>query len=182
MQASKRSWIYGGLAHPAKAMAAQRAPKRRLLPGSTLILTGDRHAWGLAPFIKQLCADLGIRFYGEFEPKAPTCLERWSVNLAPLVRTVQPDLVLVSLLPCHDAPDRLQQALVAVAVDARSHGATLVWLRPPGPEAMAFRVELDRARIPSFHSEALQIPRTAAGDPTTRGYAGWAGALWRWIG
>ena len=33
-----------------------------------------------------------------------------------------------------------------------------------------------------FHSEKLEIPRGPDGiHSTPRGYAGWAGAIWRWL-
>lgn len=177
----KRSWLYGGLAHPSGVLLVQpKAPvRKRLPPGSTLLLAGDAHAWGISPFIGQLCQDTGVTLRKDLFP-AP--IETWaeSGRLGERVSEIHPHMVIVSLLSSAP-PEELQGAIAELAEQARSDGATFVWLRPPHKEAAAaLRPLLDEAKIPSFHSEALEI---AGGEqPTVRGYAGWAGALWRWIG
>lgn len=92
-------------------------------------------------------------------------------------------MVLVSLGPCSTA-SRLLPVLHATLAEARHVGSTLVWIRPPDANAgtKALRIVLRAARIPSFHSEAIHVHMSANGKPSARGYAGWAGALWRWIG
>ena len=89
-------------------------------------------------------------------------------------------MVLLSLPPLGDAGTPIGE----IAKQARKHGATFVWLRSPERDehGRPFRLQLDAAKVPSFHSEALDIHRGDDGQPSARGYARWAGALWRWIG
>lgn len=190
MQPQKRSWLYGGLAHPPSVVLARRDPQRnkaavrkRLPPGSTLLLAGDRYAWGLSPFLGQLCRDTNVRYVDDVDDDAT--IESWAKGrLSARVQAEQPHMVMVSLGPRGVVDDKLVTTIAVIAADARSKGATLVWLRPPdkGDASRPFRLLLDEKKIPSFHSEALALPRGLDGDPSARGYAGWAGALWRWIG
>lgn len=185
MQTQKRSWIYGGLAHPRGVVLARPVVRaRRLAPGSRLLLGGDEHAWGLGPFLAGLCRDGEVTF----RCRAHRCtLEDWAdtEGLRKAVAELEPTVVVVSLGPT-EPPSAATAATVGdVAAAARSCGGTLVWLRPPERNQLSrpFRQQLAQAKVPSFHSEALVLPcgpdeRT----PTARGYAGWAGALWRWIG
>jgi hypothetical protein len=154
--------------------------RKRLPPKSTLLLVGDSHAWGLAPFVGQLCSDTGVRFEKDLFP-AP--VEQWveTGRLRNKVAKLKPHMVMVSMLSS-SPPKQLLPVVERLAADARATGATFVWIRPPQREfAGALRPVLDQAKIPSFHSEALELPLDG-GQPTVRGYAGWAGALWRWIG
>jgi hypothetical protein len=175
---SKRDWIYSGLAHPSGVMARRRRA-RRLVPGSRLALIGDEHAAGIAPFLRQLAVDGGLGFRVEAETGA--CLERWQQRYDALLDT-RPTMVLASLASCSPMTEVLP-VLRRMAQAAERAGTALVWVRPPDEKsAKPFRVLLRAARIPSFHSEALKVPCPIAGKPSARGYAGWAGALWRWLG
>ena len=185
MQTQKRSWIYGGLAHPPGMVLARAAPRgRRLAPGATMLLTGDAHAWGLSPFLSHLCRDGEVTFI----ERAHRCtLEDWvdTAGLRQAVAEAKPTVVVISLGPTKPLCPASCAAIGEIAAAARHRGGTLVWLRPPqtGPLSRPFRLELSRAKVPSFHSEALRLPRGPdEKTPTARGYAGWAGALWRWIG
>lgn len=156
--------------------------RKRLPPKSTLLLVGDSYAWGLAPFVGQLCSDTGVRFEKDLFA-APA--EQWAETgrLRKKVVKLKPHMVMASMLSSK-APPQLLPVLEELAADARCTGATFVWIRPPQRElAAALRSLLDQAKVPSFHSEALDLPQVpGTGQPTVRGYAGWAGALWRWIG
>lgn len=181
MRAHKRIWLYGGLVHPLGIVVARPRPKRRRLPpGARLLVAGDDHAWGLSPFLRELCRDDGVSYDEELD--AGATIERWATDarLSTAIGRCRPHMVVLSL----DSPTPEGAPLGAVASVARGHGATLVWVRPLGDieHVRALRARLDADKIPSFHSEALELPRGADGQPTVRGYAGWAGALWRWLG
>jgi len=178
VEPQKRSWIYGGIAHPPNVVLARRdvVNRRRLPPGSSLLLAGDEHAWGLAPFMKLLCRDGQVEFSSLC---APGTLLEWPYRKALVPALDGVSMVVVSLAFGADDDDKLAE----FAKDARSRGATLVWLRPLRREAaQTVRPLLNAAKVPSFHSEALDLARGPDGVPTARGYAGLAGALWRWIG
>ena len=185
MQTQKRSWIYGGLAHPAGlVLAAPTVVSRRLGPGARLLLCGDEHAWGMSPFLGHLCRDGEV----EFRCRAHrSTIEDWAdtAGLRQAVDDFEPTVVAVSLGPTA-LPDLVSAATVrSIAQAARSRRSALVWVRPPDRSAVSrpFMLQLNECKVPSFHSEALNLPRGPdAAKPTARGYAGWAGALWRWIG
>ena len=183
-QQKKRSWIYSGIAHPPGVALAKPRQPQRLPPGSRLLLAGDRHAKGLAAPLKHLCRDRKVAFETLFE-RAP--LDEWAAKhlLRAPVADLTPTIVAVSLFPAPASKAPLEALLRSVAADGRHAGATLLWLRPPvpGPVTAALKASLQRARVVSFHSEALPIPRGPDGEtPTAAGYAGWAGALLSWIG
>lgn len=188
MQPDKRVWLFGGIVHPPSVVIARvkpRAPvRRRLPPGSRLLLAGDDHAWGLSTFLRKLCRDTGVHYDHELDEEAS--IESWADRreLREPVEELRPDMVLLSLAPEDGLHDKLPDLIGIVAADARAHGATLVWLRPPVRDATSKPLwhMLTSAKVPSFHSEALELPRGPDGQPSVRGYAGWAGALWQWIG
>ena len=187
MQPQKRSWLYGGLAHPPGIVLVRPAKvplRKRLPPRSTLLVAGDRHAWGLSPFLRELCRGTEVTFRTALRTATIEDCARLHC-LKSDVERLRPNMVVVSLPPKGDVSDALLEPLETLARDVRRFGATFVWLRPPerNDDSRPFRLLLDQAKIPSFHSEALEIPRGPDGkEPTARGYAGWAGALWRWIG
>ncbi len=179
MQPQKRSWIYGGIAHPPSVVVVRQAPRRRLPPSSKLLLAGSDHAWGLAPFIGRLCRDAFVTMVPELD-RDLNSIKSWATSrrIGKLVKKERPDMVLISLAP----EAKSAGSIVELAKQARQRGATLVWVRPLLKNAL-LRQQLAAAKIPSFHSEALDIHRGPDGQqPTARGYAGWAGELWRWIG
>lgn len=182
MQAQKRSWLYSAIAHPPSVIQAQAKKKRRLPPGSKLLLAGDEHAWALAPFLILLARDAGVAF--------ASCLNKediatWAKKklLAEATAKASPDLTLVSLHVEVTRPSSVA-ALQQLVREGRPAGTTLVWLRPPrhDDDVVRLRAVLDEMKVPSFHSDRLALPRGADGEPSARGYAGWAGALWQWIG
>lgn len=182
MQAQKRSWLYSGIAHP-RVVQAQAKKKRRLPPGSRILLAGDEHAWALEPFLRLLARDADVSL--------DKCVHQYSIEawaekklLAKAMGTVPPNLVLVSLYAEVTIPSALA-AIQQLVRDGRPVGVTLVWLRPPelyDGGVLRLRAVLDGLKVPSFHSEFLDLHRGQDGSPSARGYAGWAGALWQWIG
>jgi hypothetical protein len=81
--------------------------------------------------------------------------------------------------------DKLDWAAKRLGRGVRVLGGAVAWLRPPAAGEFgvkALRSVLDKAKMPSFHSEALGLALGPDGEtPTVAGYAGWAGALWRWL-
>jgi hypothetical protein len=145
------------------------------------MLAGDDHAWALAPFVRRLCLDSSVEPFVVLQRDGAT-ITSWATSgkLGAAVDNARPDLVLLSL----PSAAAVEAHVSMLAAQARRHGGTFVWIRSPdrGKLARPFRLQLDAAKVPSFHSEALDIHRGADGQPSARGYAGWAGALWRWIG
>lgn len=195
-------WIYSGLAVAAGVGLVVAAtpsspgpqpgsppppPKPRLGPGSRLLLVGDSFAQGLAPPLGELSKGLGVAFRAD--GRLGTRIAQWAAQPwlgADL--SWAPTMVLVSLgtndmkLP---QPAVEQAALGQLAARLKSSAARVVWLNPP---TMPFpdrgvRQMIAKTGLEVFHSEALPLPRGPDGiHPTVSGYAGWAGALWRWVG
>ncbi len=192
VQAQKRTWIYAGMAHPVGVALARPTRPHRLPRGSRLLLAGDLFARGLAPPIRRLCADRKVRFkLVEASPKkvdAPFLggeLARQAERIVAEVKGFSPTVTLVSLpWPELMTSDKLDFVAAKLGREVRSTGSSVAWIRPPTglTGGTVLKSVLDRSRVPSFHSEALQLPlgpdqRT----PTVVGYAGWAGAIWRWL-
>jgi len=63
-------------------------------------------------------------------------------------------------------------------------GATMFrWILPfePSAAAQTLALSLPAADVLTFHSHLLEVHRSPTGAPSARGYAGWAGAVWKWI-
>lgn len=178
----KRDWVYGGLAHPPGVVLGQASTSKRLPPGSSLVVAGDQHAWGLSPFLEQLAEDGSVSYRSD-AGQDEVCLEQWVGKLVALGEA-KPTMVLVSVAPCDvDAATAIVTELRDAAAALRATGTTVVWVRPPEEaQSAVMRKLLADAKIPSFHSEAIDVHRAETGSPSARGYAGWAGAIWRWIG
>jgi len=190
-----KSWIYAGLAVAAAGVSAVGLVKvlsgPRLRAGRTrLFLVGDSLAVGLAPHFKALAAESNIAF--DSLAKEGTRIDQWANSqvLADRLRTFQPSLILVSLgtndeylsdgAPARQAPflQTLLKNLRAVAPE--------VWIGPPTlPKETNGIVALIRSSVPDSHyfpSENLDIARGPDSlHPTARGYAAWAGSVWRWL-
>lgn len=190
---SHRAWVYAGIGLAVGGVTVGlvnflSGPK--ILPGrSRLLLVGDSLAVGLAPPLRALSADARVTF--DSIAKEGTRIDQWARSqvLADKLAQFQPTLILVSLgtndeyLPSaapqephlHELLERLRKA------------APVAWIGPPTlPKSASNGVTpMIKANVPRSHyfpSDSLQIPRGPDGiHPTARGYAGWAGALWRWI-
>lgn len=201
MDPRKRAWIWSGLVlaagvglvsaassrEPAPGATPQKptAPRRRrTAAGARFALLGDSFAQGLALPLGQLARDAQVALVvdgrqgariTDFASSAPSLS-------APL------DVVLVSLgtndmkmqKPDDEAP-LLDQLLASL----RRAGKEVIWIAPPAlpfPDRGVRRM-IAKTAVPSFASDTLVIPRGPDGiHPTAFGYAGWAGAIWRWLG
>lgn len=153
------------------------------------MLTGDRHAAGLSAVLRQLCDDRSVELRVKPLQVDETTESAANDSLAKALKGVVADAVgfgadvtLVSLgWPAAMSSDALQ-VRVAHLVELRRMGRSVAWIRPPHDGGSVLRLTLDRARVPSFHSEALDLPMGPDDKtPTAAGYAGWAGAIWRWL-
>lgn len=181
------------MAHPTGVALARPIRSHRLPPGSRLLLAGDQFARGLSPPLRRLCADRDVSFrFLSAKPKdVPTAfaggeLGKQVDRVVAEAGNYRPQVTLVSLpWPELMTSDKLDWAARRLGRGLRALGSSVAWLRPPtegeyGPSLL--RSVLDRAKMPSFHSEALGLAMGPDGEtPTVAGYAGWAGALWRWL-
>lgn len=208
MEAGKRVWLWGGVVlaggvglvtllsredEPAKVprppLPTDRPAtrRRRIPPGTRMLAVGDSLAQGLAlPF-----ATLGkaggvvVRTAGV----QGSTVRAWALGagLARELAAFHPDVVLL-VLGTNDLK-AVDPALAAEArglvEQARTVAPEVVWVAPPTmpfPDGPGVRAAIAKAGADVFPSEALSIPRGPDGvHPTAVGYAGWAGALWRWL-
>lgn len=177
MDAEKRAWIWAGIAVAAGVGLvalldeAPRPSTRRVL------LAGDSLAEGLRVPMKTLAESSGMLFRSASTRSASACPEA----LTAAMKQFRPDLVLI----CVGADKALlaEPPLVAeLCRIAMADGAHVVWVGAPGADPAA--LAMIRKAAPSiFPTEALDLPRGPdAFHPTAKGYAGWAGAIWRWLG
>lgn len=188
-----RLWLYAGLAAAGVGVARVLSTPKRLVPGETrLLLLGDSLAEGLAPPLRALAQDERIAF--EVRAVRGTRIDQWATSqkIPDVLARFRPTLILVSLgtndeyLRGEDAAARQRPAAEALWRVLDAAGAHVVWVGPPmlpkpsnGVRAMLRGVVPSRAYYPS---DELAIPRGPDGiHPTPRGYAGWAGAVWRWL-
>lgn len=159
-----------------------------LRSGARVLLVGDSLAQGLSVSMAKLAKDASVPFLGH--GIVSTRINQWCCQpwLAADVLAAKPTLVLVSL-GTNDAAladptvERAQlQKLLAALV---ATGAKVVWIAPPKvklPSESVVREMIRATGLDVFPSDALAIPRGPDGlHPTAAGYAGWAGAIWRWL-
>lgn len=155
--------------------------------GAAVVLTGDSLAVGMAPYFRAMADEYGVRFASA--AKESTRTDQWaqSMELQGLLATIRPSLVIVSLGTNDSrtnwtAEEHAEHArkLLQMIVNA---GAQAVWVLPPSlPFAdgdRGFSAMIRALGVPVFESSKLDIPRGPDNlHPTTRGYSGWAGAIW----
>lgn len=144
------------------------------------MVAGDQHVEGLAAALRGLAGKVGVTL-GVLKVDALRAESEAERAVLGLVEEVRPKVVLVSGA---GERDRLYELAMKLLVGARVAGSRLVWLRPAHDRELAgeIRRQLDRVGVPSFHSEVLDLQFGPDGrTPTAAGYAGWAGALWRWL-
>jgi lysophospholipase L1-like esterase len=192
-----RRLIYAGLLIATGIGLARllvRGPK--IKPGeSRVLLIGDSLAVGLAPPMRSLAAESNVEFFSL--AKEGTRIDQWasgswSAQLDAALASFAPTLVLVSLgtndeYMMGDAVTRQAPFLEALLAKLRDAGAEVVWIGPPTlPKPTNGIVAMLVAAIPDtnyFPSSSLAIPRASDGiHSTPRGYAGWAGSIWSWMG
>lgn len=190
-----RRILYAGLLVAAAGVGLVRAFRGpRIKPGKTrLLLVGDSLAVGLTPPVRALAADAKVPF--ESQAASGFRIDQWarSKKLEERLASFKPTMALVSL-GTNDAyatgPTVVQQTAAALETllgKLRRSGAEVVWIGPPklpGAKTPAVLGMLKQV-IPSSHyfpSERLGIPKAPDGiHSTPKGYAGWAGAIWRWL-
>jgi lysophospholipase L1-like esterase len=188
-----RRLLYAGLLVAAGVGLVRAFRGPRIEPGETsLLLVGDSLAVGLGPPLQALATDAGVPF--SKLSRGGTRIDQWAGSqvLAERIQTFKPTLVLVSLgtndeaMGGDDVPGRQAPYLEQLLSRLRSGGAEVVWIGPPRlPFASKGVVELIRRTVPRSHyfaSDRLSIPRGPDNlHPTVKGYAGWAGAIWKWL-
>jgi lysophospholipase L1-like esterase len=195
-----RTWLYGGLliaGGVALAKALSHGPTIR--PGQRLLLFGDSLAVGLSTPMASLASDNGVAFDAVGQVGSTVGMWSGSSSLNTSLQqklALGPNVVLCSLGTNDeamnvDAATAELPGLDSLIALCRSSGATLGWIGPPAflsclsftPNGFSGAI---RQKIPSndyFPSETYDIPR--GGDclhPTVKGYAGWAGLIWQWMG
>jgi len=192
-----KQWLYAGLVVMAGLGAARLLSGPRLRKGIRVLLIGDSLAVGMAPHFAALAKEAGVDFRSL--AKTGTRIDQWasSAELAKLLETYRPEMVLVSL-GTNDSfmrgPDVVpkQQAHLELLVGLLGATEHIVWIGPPTlpnpPSPGIAKMIQDAAggvlapRFSYFHSERLQMPRGPDQlHPNVRGYAGWAGAVWHWL-
>jgi hypothetical protein len=201
MESQRLVWIYAGVAlvagvglasamAPSDAMAGGPACRRvRCLTKPRVLLLGDSFALGLAVPMAKMAAEDKVPFFTA--AKAGTTVAHWAplvaAGLEKLSAGVAPTMVLVSL-GTNDmkapGPLRERPVLAKMVHDVERSGAVLVWVAPPSlpfPDK-GFRSMIADTSAEIYPSEALVLQRGPDGvHPTATGYAGWAGAIWRWL-
>ncbi len=189
-----RRILYAGLLVVAGAGLVRTLHGPRIRPGvSRLLVIGDEFATGLALPINALGKEAKITV--DALTRSGATVEQFLGPLAaPLgekIRAFKPTLILVSLGTNDDRMASLQIAQKSTAIDQllgllASSGCEVLWIGPPKtPWASRGVTSLLREKIAKasyFRSDALAIPRGPDGlMPTARGFAGWAGSIWRWV-
>lgn len=186
-----RRWLLGGLliaGGVGLVAAATRRPK--LSEKSRVLLIGDSMAVGLDPHMRELAEESGIEAYAS-RAIVGTRIDQWAASAAldKELESFQPTLILVSLGTNDEAlgegaADRQELYLDELLEKLQATGAEVVWILPPAlPFPTHGVTELIREKAPFyFTSDRLDIPRSPDGlHPNAAGYAGWSGAIWRWL-
>ena len=189
--AATRLLVYGGLLAAAAGTAFVVFDGPKVKRGSRVFLLGDSLSVGLSRPLAQLAKEHGVEF--AHMGKVGTRIDQWANNAAlfDAIRKFKPTLILVSLgtndeFMKLDGGKRQAPYLETLLTKLRAI-APVAWIGPPKlpkPDTNGV-IPLILKKVPSSHyfpSQKLTIPR--AGDklhPTTSGYAGWAGAIWKWL-
>lgn len=147
-------------------------------------------AVGLDPHMRELAGETGVEAY-EGHGIVGTRIDQWAASpwLDKELESFQPTLILVSLGTNDEAlgdgaADRQELYLDELLEKLADSGAEVVWILPPELPFERHGVsELIAEKAPFyFASERLDIPRSPDHlHPTAAGYAGWGGAIWRWL-
>ena len=200
MPAVDRRWLYAGLL-AAAGVGLVRALKHkpRIVPGqSRMLLIGDSLAVGLTTPMKAIAADQRVVFGAAAEQG--TRIDQWGKPgtkqanaLDAALASVQPTLVLVSLgtndeYMMGSPVERQAPHMKALIEKLTRGGAEVFWIGPPtlpkkGTNGIRALLTSAVQSDHFFDSQPLPIPRGPDNlHPTARGYAGWAGAVWQWLG
>ncbi len=188
-----RRLLYAGLLVAAGVGLVRAFRGPRIEPGQTrLLLVGDSLAVGLGTPMRALASEANVPF--DQISRSGTRIDQWSGSqkLMEKIQEFNPTMILVSLGTNDEymgagAAARQAPYLERLLTVLRVGKAEVIWIGPPRlPKSSSNGiVPLIRRTIPRDHyfpSEKLTIPRGPDGlHPTARGYAGWAGAIWRWL-
>lgn len=140
--------------------------------------------------MKELAEETGVDAY-EGKGIVGSRIDQWARDpwLDEELVAFAPTLILVSLGTNDEAlgdgaADRQAEALETLLGKLLHTGAEVVWIGPPALPFPRHGVsDMIREEAPFyFASETLDIPRSPDGlHPNAVGYAGWAGAIWRWL-
>ncbi len=200
----QRAWILAGLALAAGVglvyAMGERPPK--LQKGAKLLLLGDSMAEGIGPHLQPLALEEGVKL--KVLAKSGTRISQWAESkvLDDILRTYEPDLVLVALgtndeyLDAAAVPAVREAALLLLEKFQRccaapgpyrgdyGLGAEVVWIGPPAlpKDSNGVTAVLREVSPQYFASDELELPRAPDRlHPTASGYAAWAGAIWQWL-
>lgn len=202
-----KAWVYAGLIMAGGVGAACLATRLRaphLAAGDRLLLVGDSLSVGLSVPLRALAREAGYEM--QTLGKVGSVTNLWAgesaegAQLTALLRSFKPTVVLVSLgtndewIPKYTPGANvltLQRPYVdRLVAKIRAAGARVLWIGPPQHNFRAdeaFRAYIQRVvgKDAYFRSERYSIPRNPPPDnvphPTVKGYAAWAGAIWRWL-
>jgi len=206
---TNRAWIYLGLGAATLTAVGlvELLGAPTLRAGDRVLLVGDSLAVGLTAPFGALCQDNGIAF--QAIATVGTRIDQWA-SAEPLTQalaTFQPTIVLISLgtndaymVPSPGQDIGARQAPYLDELLSKIEAArprAIVWVSPPTlpPAAVSLpsvltlirsehAIELGRIkpRVAIFQTQNLVLPRGPDGiHPVARGYAAWAGALWKWL-
>jgi lysophospholipase L1-like esterase len=190
-----KRWLLGGIligTGIGLVALAKRRPK--ISEGARVLLFGDSLAMGLNPQLKQLAEEAGVAAYTG-KGVVGSRIDQWSQDrwldgwLDATLDSFQPTIILVSLGTNDEATypgavGREEGDFHALLGKLRATGAEIVWIGPPElPFPRQGISDMIRENVPYyFESEQLDIPRAPDHlHPNAVGYAGWAGAIWRWL-
>ena len=203
MDARKRAWLWAGLGLGFAAVggvvvyAASSSPgeaptgagpaplppaRKRIAEGDRLLLVGDSLAVGLTLPLKQLATSSGVKFAAM--AKESTTIAHWSTADFP-----ESDVVLV-VLGTNDMklldPLSERPKLDALLAKLSKLSKRVVWVLPPPmpfPDKGVLAMIDEAARAAKIALvPPLDIPRAPDKiHSTARGYAAWAGFIWRLI-
>jgi lysophospholipase L1-like esterase len=173
--------------------------------GDRLLLIGDSLGVGLRYPMKALAQEAGVAFdnvtqeganMGHFASESAAFKGRQlGRELRAKLQSFRPTLVLVSLGTNDEAISRYNRTANVVALQGpkfeallrllRASAPEVAWIVPPRNSFMStglrqlIRDRLGRGKY--FDSEKYAIPKQPDQvHPTPKGYAGWAGLIWRW--
>jgi len=189
MRLEKR-WVLGGLlAAAGVGVIAAVTARPKIREASRVLLIGDSLAKGLDVHMRSLAKEEGVAYLGQ--GVSGSRLDQWAKNkwLDEALASFQPTLVLVSLGTNDEylgpnAAATQAPYLRALLQKLEATGADVVWIGVPTlPVRGGGVADLVEHEAPHhFPSRDYRIPRGPDQlHPTAAGYAGWAGAIWRWL-
>lgn len=184
VDARTRLWLWAGVAFTGAVVLTAATSQGATIkpgPGKRLLLLGDSLAVGLGTPLRTLATDARAEMV--VMARQGTRIAQWAEAALPEV-----DIALVSL-GTNDMrllqPETEREVLALLVQRLHAAAGRVVWLAPP---VMPFpdrgvRAMIAGAGVEVFPSLGLTIARGPdAVHPTAAGYAGWAAAIWRWLG